>query len=109
MEDTLKRRFFYDQAFAIYGGEGLWLTVVGQLFYEEATMAGQENGVNAVFNSGVLGAIPSVIPSVHSLIYGQHLVMAHFHRRVRVSSLCKRVARVAFPPPKVSVIRTEPY
>lgn len=21
MEDTLKRRFFYDQAFAIYGGE----------------------------------------------------------------------------------------
>lgn len=22
MEDTLKRRFFYDQAFAIYGGEG---------------------------------------------------------------------------------------
>ena len=26
MEDTLKRRFFYDQAFAIYGGEGLWLT-----------------------------------------------------------------------------------
>lgn len=23
MEDTLKRRFFYDQAFAIYGGKGL--------------------------------------------------------------------------------------
>lgn len=23
MEDTLKRRFFYDQAFAIYGGRGL--------------------------------------------------------------------------------------
>lgn len=24
MEDTLKRRFFYDQAFAIYGGECFW-------------------------------------------------------------------------------------
>lgn len=25
MEDTLKRRFFYDQAFAIYGGRGLMI------------------------------------------------------------------------------------
>ena len=34
-------------------------------------MTGQENGVDAVFNSrvlGVLGTIPSVIPSVNSLI-----------------------------------------
>ena len=62
MEDTLKRRFFYDQAFAIYGGEGLWVT--SRAVYEDAPMEGQENGVDAVFYSGVLGVI-------HSLICGQ--------------------------------------
>ena len=36
-------------------------------------------------------------------------VMAHFHHRVRVGSVCKAAARVAFPPPKVDVTRTEPY
>ena len=35
--------------------------------------------------------------------------MAHFHRRVRVASVRKSAARVAFPPPKVGVTRTEPY
>ena len=35
--------------------------------------------------------------------------MAHFHQRVRVGSVCKGAARIAFPPPKVGVIRTEPY
>jgi hypothetical protein len=33
----------------------------------------------------------------------------HFHRRVRVGSVCKGAARDAFPPSKVCVIRTEPY
>lgn len=28
MEDTLKRRFFYDQAFAIYGGLFFVLTII---------------------------------------------------------------------------------
>lgn len=32
MEDTLKRRFFYDQAFAIYGGRGLVIERTGVLF-----------------------------------------------------------------------------
>ena len=32
--------------------------------------------------------------------------MAHFHWRVRVGSVCKGAARVAFPPPKVGVSRT---
>ena len=36
-------------------------------------------------------------------------LMAHFHHRVRVGSVCKGAARVAFPPPKVGVTRTEPY
>ena len=36
-------------------------------------------------------------------------VMAHFHGRVRDSSVCKGAARVTFPPPKVGVTRTEPY
>ena len=33
----------------------------------------------------------------------------HSHQRVRVGSVCKGAARFAFPPPKVGVIRTEPY
>ena len=37
------------------------------------------------------------------------IFMAHFHRRVWVGSVCKGAARVAFPPPKLGVIRTEPY
>ena len=35
--------------------------------------------------------------------------MSHFHPRVQVGSVCKGAARVAFPPPKVGVTRTEPY
>ena len=36
-------------------------------------------------------------------------VLAHFHRRVRVVSVCKGAARVVFPPPKVGMTRAEPY
>ena len=32
--------------------------------------------------------------------------MAHFHCRVRVGSVCKGAARVAFPQPKVGMTRT---
>ena len=31
-------------------------------------------------------------------------VMAHFHRRVRVSSVCKGAARVVLPPLRVAVL-----
>ena len=36
-------------------------------------------------------------------------LLAHFLRRVPVGSVCKGGARVTFPPPKVAMIRTEPY
>ena len=35
--------------------------------------------------------------------------MAHFQGRLRVGSVCQGAAQLAFPPPKVGVIRTEPY
>ena len=35
--------------------------------------------------------------------------MVRFHRRVRVGSVRKGAARIAFPPLKVGVTRTEPY
>ena len=35
--------------------------------------------------------------------------LAQFHRRVRVSSVCKGAALVVFPQPKVGGVRTEPY
>ena len=36
-------------------------------------------------------------------------IMVRFHRRLRVGSVRKGSAQVAFPPRKVDVIRTEPY
>ena len=35
--------------------------------------------------------------------------MVHFHHMVRVGSVCKSAARVAIPPPKVGLTRTELY
>ena len=36
-------------------------------------------------------------------------LMAHFRRRVLVGWACKGVARFAFPPPKMGLVRTEPW
>ena len=38
-----------------------------------------------------------------------HSTLVHFHRRVRVDSVCEGAARFPSPPPEVDVTRTEPH
>ena len=63
-------------------------------------------GVRTVFADIPLMDLLTDLPLMDPLI-GR--LIKHFHRRVRVGSVCKGAAQVAFPPPKVAVIRTEPY